>query len=383
MYDRIVASPGQNINLGTEGGVLLLQPPAQAPGQLSLTDLQNRTWHLLREDGPDTGYPAPTTGDFPIQVVTRDLNIALGQFLSQTGLAPKVSERMDVFPVFPVLDYPVPPGLVSLTRVEYTPAGQPTYKLIGKSFEDFDSITGDIISLTTGQPYYYRQVFAGYIRLQPQPTIGNAVGHGIGSFAFTGTPTMGEIITVTLQNPPSAPIVVPTYTVTGSDTLSSIAQNVSAKINTTAAVQGINAFLSPTGFSVNQVTLTGLNAPGTQITFSVTITGGSTMIVTPTGTNNLQPNGDTMTFYYTSLGNFMRNPGDTPGIPPQFQMALCYRVLMDYWRRKQDLNQAKEYERMYKDHVREARGLEWDAERSTQPTAAGVDDDFYGTGLYT
>lgn len=379
MYNKIVAAPGVELELGgPEGGVLLLGPPGQAAGQLTLEDLQNRTWHLLREDGPDTGYPAPTTGDFPIQVVTRDLNIALGQFISQTGLAPKVSERMDTFPVFPVLDYPVPPGCAAISRIEYTPAGGQTYKLIGKSFEDFDTFTGDIVSTTSGNPYYYRQMYAGYIRLQPQPTIGNAVGPGIGSFSFSGAPSPGDHILVTLTNPPQAPIVVGPYIVLSTDTLTSITANVANLINSSGAVQGVTAFLSPAQIASTQVSLTAINAPGTQITFEVDVTG--TTVVSPTGTNALQPNGDTITFYYTSLGTVMINKGDTPGIPPQFQMAICYRVLMDYWRVKQDFNQAKEYERMYKEHVREARGLEWDAERSTQPTIAGTNDDFDGVG---
>ncbi len=87
MFDRIVAAPGQLLDLGLpEGGVL--KYVSAAPGAMSLTDLCNRTWHLLREDGPDTGASIPTTGDFNVTVVQRDLNIALAQFISETGIAP-------------------------------------------------------------------------------------------------------------------------------------------------------------------------------------------------------------------------------------------------------------------------------------------------------
>src|SRR5580700_4301355 len=110
-YNRLVAAPGNPLELGASGGELLLNPPAQIAGQMTRTDMENRVWHLLREPGPDTGYPAPTTGDYVQSVVDRDLNIALAQFISQTGLAPKISEVQRTFPVFPVLDYPLPPDL--------------------------------------------------------------------------------------------------------------------------------------------------------------------------------------------------------------------------------------------------------------------------------
>jgi hypothetical protein len=104
------------------------------------------------------------------------------------------------------------------------------------------------------------------------------------------------------------------------------------------------------------------------------------MTVTPSVPATLSPQGDIMTFYYTSSGNMLLLPDDTPGIPPQFHMALVYRVLMDYWRRKQDLSMAKEYERMYRDAVLEAKKLELDTERETQFTIAGVDDsELFGT----
>lgn len=259
-YNRIVAAPGQNINLGTEGGSLLLGPPGAAPGAMSLTDLQNRTWHLLREDGPDTGYAAPTTGDFPIQVVTRDLNIAFADFISQTGIAPGLVERMDTFAVFAGEDCPVPPGLQSITQIEYNPAGGQTYYLQPKSLAEFVSATGGIIPPTIGQPRYFREPFAGYIRLQPAPGAGQATA-------------------------------------------------------------------------------------------------------------------DTMTWYYTAVGNLLVNPGDTPAMPPQFHMALVYRVLADYWDRKQDATQADRYMKKFDLAVARGKAFTFDSNRASQPTTAGDDYD--------
>lgn len=374
MYNRIVAAPGQNLLLGTEGGKLLLQPPAHAPGAMSLTDLQNRTWHLLREDGPDTGFAPPTTGDFTQSVVTRDLNIALGQFISETGLAPDVCDRMQTFPVYAVMDYPVPPDLVSLTKIDYNPAGSDTYSLIGYSMEEFERVTGGVIPQTGGQPRYYRQPFAGYIRLQPAPTQGNAVGPGIGTIAILGTPIAGQEVTATITNGDTVVTTLP-YTVQNTDTPSTIATGLSNAINTSAAVTGAGSFLAPTSTAANVVQITALAAPGTQITIVGAITGTGASVV-PNAAVNLSPNGDTMTFYYSSLGSVLVNPGDTPGIPPMFHMALVYRVLMDYWRRKQDLGQAKEYERMYGVAVVKAKSYTFDSNRATQPTIAG--EETYG-----
>ncbi len=341
---------------------------------MSLTDLQNRTWHLLREPGPDTGYSAPTTGDFQIQVVTRDLNIAFADFLSQTGIAPGLVERQDTFPVFPLLDHPVPPGLQSIARIEYTPAGQSTYTLEGKSFQEFDSYTGGWTSnVTGGNPTVYRQPFAGYIRLQPQPGPANAVGPGIGYITFSGVPSVGQQIVVTLTNPPASPVTVPAYTVTASDTLSSVAFNVSTLMNNSAAVVGMSAFLSTTGTSQNQIQLNAINAPGTQITFAVTLTG-STMIVNPVGVTSLSPTGDTMTWYYTATGNLLVNPGDTPAIPPQFHMALVYRVLADYYLIKQDFNQGAMYTKKFELAVAKGKAYTFDSNRATQPTIASEED---------
>lgn len=373
MYDRIVAAPGQALELGgPEGGQLLVQPAA--PGAMSLTDMQNRTWHLLREDGPDTGFAAPTTGDFVQSVVTRDLNIALGQLISETGLAPALSDRMDTFPVFPVLDYPLPPALVALARVEYKPAGSYTYKLEALSMEEFDSVTGGILPPTTGQPRYYRVPYAGYIRLQPQPSQGNAVGPGTGSLTIASAPVAGQQVTATIVNGSTTVTTIP-YVVLSTDTTSTIATALSSAINKSAAVTGGSAFLSPTSTSANVVTITALQAPGTAITIQGAITGNGATIA-PTSATNLSPTGDTITFYYTSLGTVLVNGGDSPGIPPQFHMAPVYRVLSDYWERKSDPGQSDRYLKKYDLMVKRAKAYVFDSQRSTQPTIAGDDIEY-------
>lgn len=342
---------------------------------MSLTDMQNRTWHLLREPGPDTGYTAPTTGDFNITVVTRDLNIALAQFISQTGCAPNISDRMDAFPVFPVLDYPVPPGLVSITRIEYTPAGQQTYTLVGMSFSEFEDALGLVLPNTTGQPYIYREPFGGYIRLQPQPSAGNAAGPGVGTITIVGALT-GQTVTATLQNgPTSTPVTTLPFVVQASDTTTSVAAKLATAIGVSSACVGTTAFLAVPGLTSNSLTLTALIAPGTTITYLATITGSG--VVTPTAATTLSPNGDVMTFYYSSLGTTLINPGDVPGIPPQFHMAMVYRVLMDYWARKQDMEQSKHYQDMFAAEVARGKAYVFDSNRATQETIAG-DESPYG-----
>lgn len=346
---------------------------------MTRTDMENRVWHLLREPGPDTGNPAPQTGDYAQEVVDRDLNIALSQFLSQTGWAPKLSEKFLDFPVYPGLDYPLPPDVQALNRIDYTIAGQTPYKLIPLNWEDFDRKLGDQIPASTGNPYYYRVPFAGYIRLQPQPTEANFLGPGVGTLTVGNQPNVGDQVWATLINPTFPPVVTQKYTVVATDTLSTIASQLARLINISAAVQGPNQFLQPASINQNQVTFNAITAPGTGITYFGNVTS-ATLTVTPASAVNLSPQGDIMTFYYTSSGDLMLLPNDTPGIPPQYHMALVYRVLMDYWRRKQALDMAREYERMYKDAVLEAKKLELDSERETQFTIAGVDDsELYGT----
>jgi len=221
--------------------------------------------------------------------------------------------------------------------------------------------------------------FAGYIRLQPQPTQANFLGPGLATIVLGGAPTVGDQVWVTTQQPGFAPVVTAHVTVVSTDTLSTIANKLATVINVTSAVQGPSKYLQPASVLNNQVTFNAITAPGTGITYFATTTS-VTMTASPPSATNLSPQGDIMTFYYTSTGDMMLYPGDTPGIPPQFHMALVYRVLMDYWRRKNDLNMSRDYERMYKDAVLEGKKLELDANRQTQFTIAGVDDsELYGT----
>lgn len=339
---------------------------------MNFLTMQSRVWHLLREDGPDTGYPVPTSGDFPVQVVGRDLNIGLAQFISQTGIAPAICERMDILPVFPVLDQPVPPGLVGLTRIEYTPFGQQTYKLEGYGMQEFDNAIGDVLPNDTGKPRIFRAPFAGYCRFQPMPGPGNAVGPGIGTFTLTGVPSVGQQIFATLINGSNV-VTTGSYSVISTDTLATVAQKLANLIAVSAACVGINAFLYPPAASgANQVNMTSLNSPGTQITYAATLTG-STMVVTPTTATAMSPTGDTVTWYYSSLGTLLVNNGDTPGIPPQFHMAPVYRVLMDYWARKSDMGQSKHYFDMFALEVKRGKDYIFDLNQATQDTLAGGD----------
>jgi len=371
-YNRLVVAPGEALDLGSEGGVLLLNPPAQVPGAMALTDLQNRTWHLLRERGPDTGWPAPTTGDFNITVVTRDLNIALAQFISETGISPSLTEKVWNCPVFPLLDYPVPPDLVSLMRVEYTPSNEPTYKLVGLSQEEFDNVTGNQLYNEVGQPYYYRRPFAGYIRLQPQPGFGQYVGPGTGTIIVSGTPTAGQTVTATLSNGYVSYTTQP-YTVLNTDTPVTIASALASLINQSGAVVGVNAFYAPCSAINNQITLTAASTPGTALTYYCTVGGVGSLIVSPSQKTNLTPNGDVITFFGSTLGTILADPGDTPNIPPMYHMALVYRVLGDYWERKQDATQSDRYMKKYAAAVQQAKAFKYDVDQSSQ-FGTGYDD---------
>lgn len=385
-WNRLVAAPGQAILLGgPEGGRLLLQPPAQIAGQMTLADMQNRTWMLLREPGPDTGQAPPITGDFTAPTIQRDLNIALGQFISEAGIAPDISDRMDVFPVFPILDYPVPPGMQALDRIEYTPYGMGTYKLQGYSFEEFDSKTGEYIpEIMTGQPWWYRKPFAGYIRLQPQPGLGQAVGPGAGTLTIVGNIAPGQAISATINAPGNASVVTMPYTATVTDSAATMAVQLSNAINVSNAVIGPSPSISPTSPTANQVTLNSLTLPGTSIYYSGSLTGTGATIA-PATLTPFAPTGDTMTFYYSSTGDTLSNAGDTPGIPAIFHMALVYKVLSDYWLVKQDDDKAEKYLKRYDRAVKMAHQYTFDINRATQDTIAGDDDsgwNMYGPGIW-
>jgi hypothetical protein len=246
--------------------------------------------------------------------------------------------------------------------------------------QEFDQITGGIVPNDMGQPYYYRQPWAGYVRLTPQPTIGNAIGPGIGTITISGAPAVGNVYTATLVNP-GTPAVTASYTVTSTDTLSTIAYALASAINVSAAVTGSGtAFLQPVSAVANTINLTAILAPGTLITYCCVVTGsGGT--VSPTAPTTLSPNGDTITFYYSSLGTLLVYQNDVPGIPPQYHIALVYRVLADYWDRKKDPAQAKSYLAKYLASVKMAKQYQFDLDRATQPTLGGdLDDNGYILG---
>ena len=381
-FNNIIISPGNRLLLGDpEGGKLIMQPTGLAAGQMSRTDLENRVWSLLREPGPDQGYPPPQFGDFAQSVLDRDLNIALAQFISATGIAPALSERRVDLPVLvvPNGDYPVPPDLVSLTRIEYTPQGQQLYKLIGLDMNAWDDAFGFVQNPDTGQPFYYRKPYAGYVRLQPIPSLGNAVGAGYGQITFSGGVTPGQQITVTLWNGVGPTVTTPAYTVLPTDSLATVAFAVSSLINVSAAVVGASAYYAPSSPVQNTISLTSLQAPGTSLSYYVTVTGAGALLAGPGSSTYLSPGGDIISFYYTSLGTIMSYPGDTPGIPPQFHMALAYRVLADYWKIKQDFNQSQQYALEFQAAVKEAKAYTFDSDQSMQSTI-GDDDSAHWTG---
>jgi hypothetical protein len=316
-----------------------------------------------------------------MSVVQRDLNIWLGRFIGETGLASDVSDRQVTVPVFAGMDSPVPPDMQALYGIDYNPAGQTTFPLDSVNMKEWNAYCAGITG-SVGQPSAFREPFAGYIRLFPQPSAGNALGPGIGTVTFNGTPDAGDTVQITITNTPNAPVVVPVYVVLAGDTLSSIAQAVANLVNASNAVVGPSAFLQPCGTSSNSFQLTAINPPGTQITYLTTVTSSdSELTVVPNGSANLEPNGDTMTFYYSSTGKWLMYPGDTTQIPPQLQMALVHGVLSEYWPRKGDAKQGEYYLSLYDRAVKMAKELGWNVRRSGPQTLAGFgyDNDFdYG-----
>jgi hypothetical protein len=376
VFQQLVWAPGEPIRWDdVNGGIIELAPPAQPAGEMTFAQLQSKVWHLLREPGPDTGDPIPTTGDFPQAVVQRDLNLMLAQFISATGLAPTISDKQVTVGVFPVLDMPLPPDYQSITNIDYTPAGGTTYSLLATSFSEWNAYYSGTTAIT-GIPERYRQPWAGYVRLWPQPGPGQAFGPGIGTVTFSGIPDAGDTVQITITNSPNAAVVVPTYTVLSSDSLASIAQAVANLIAVSSCCVGGTAFLAVPTVSGASFQLTALVAPGTQISFLTTVvTSDSELSVTPNGLAYLQPNGDTMTFYYSSTGTLMNDPNDSPGIPVQFHVALVYGVLADYWLRKQDPDGlARIFKTRFDEAVGQAKRMEWDSDRATAPTGASFDD---------
>ena len=113
-------------------------------------------------------------------------------------------------------------------------------------------VTGGYNTNTTGQPFYYRQPFAGYIRLQPAPSIGNAVARR--RLSHVNNPAVGQALTVYMTPASGAGTVTATYVCVAGDTPSTVAFNITNNINLTSAVTGINAFLAPAGAAANVVT---------------------------------------------------------------------------------------------------------------------------------
>jgi hypothetical protein len=265
--------------------------------------------------------------------------------------------------------------------VEYTQAGQQPYTMIGLSFSDWTLKFGTVQpTMPQGNPYYYRQPYAGYMRLLPTPTQGNYLGPGLGYITVSGSPTVGQTITATLRNPGFTAITTLPYTVLSSDTPSTIANELATNINASAACTGSTAFLQSPSVNQNVLSLSAITPPGTSITFYATITGvGAT--VAPTIATTLSPNGDIMTFYYTSSGTTLTFLGDTCGLPPHLHMAPVYRVLADYWLVKENPAMAKAYLDRYDIMVKNGKSFTFDTNRSTQPTIAGSTyDDALGLG---
>lgn len=345
---------------------------------MTLFDMQCRIWHLLREPGPDTGFLPPVVGDYNMAVVQRDLNIWLGRLVGETGLAPDVSDRQVTVPVFAGMDYPVPPDMQSLYGIDYTPAGQQTFPLISVNMREWNAYCADI-TLSVGQPSAFREPFAGYVRLFPQPSQGQAFGPGVGLVTLSGTPDAGDQVQITIQNNPNAPVIVPAYTATAGDTTSTIAQAVANLIAASNCCVGPSAFLQPPSVSDSSFQLTAINPPGTQISYITTVTTSDNELqVTPNGLAYLQPNGDTMTFYYSSTGKYLTYPGDTTQLPPQMQMGLVHGLLSEYWPRKGDAAQGKYYGDLYDRAIKMGKELGWNVRRSGPQTIAGFgyDDDF-------
>ena len=146
---------------------------------LSLANLLNLHLFLGREDGvnadPTQVPTVAANGTFNNTLMTLMLNNAIKVFLARTGQAPELSDRIFSAPITAGLDYALPSDLTSLARIEYSigGAGPPRF-LRGLDFTAFDNETSGGLAVTsTGYPFFYREPFAGKIRLWPQPAAGN------------------------------------------------------------------------------------------------------------------------------------------------------------------------------------------------------------------
>lgn len=352
---------------------------ATIPGAMSVYDIQSRVLHLLREPGPDTNGTGvvPLVGDFPAATLLRDMNIWLGTFIGDAGVAPAITDKIVTLPIVAGLDYVLPVDLEALARIEYTPSGGQTYPLIGYAMNEWDNVTGNLLPADVGEPTIYREPFAGAVRLSPQPGPGNA-GVASGSYLISGVQA-GDTISLQLVNG-ATHITIGPYTVQANDTIATVASALVALINASAAVAAGSPFLSTAqATSGGAISIAALAAgiAGDSITYAASTTGSVNTKISPLVATNLANGGtaDTITIYYSSNGAILVNPTDVPGIPAEFHVAIMYGMLTDYWPRKNDNGKAKLYMELYEKRVARAKAYIYDTHRSTQPSLAGADDD--------
>ena len=167
------------------------------------------------------------------------------------------------------------------------------------------------------QPLTYRTPYAGYVRLYPQPGPGNAVGPGIGVISLTGAPS---IVDEDVHHRHGRHTNRYHADATRRRTTDTNYDDHRATANAAEPIRrrfpGNGAFLQPSSPISNNLNLTAITPPGTNITYEV-VTTSTTMTATPKHADEpRRPTGDTITFYYSSLGVILVNPGDTPGLPP-------------------------------------------------------------------
>lgn len=362
---------------------------------LTLNMLSNRVLYLLREEtyNQDPSQPPniPSPADFPQAWLTTDLNYAQQLFMSATGWAPRLTEKMVSLPMVAGLDYVLPADLVSLTRIEYqSPAlSANPYKLIERNFDAFDMITSGGFNLgDVGAPTDYRSPFGSQasanvaVRMWPAPTYGNA-GQASGSLVITNVPLAGDTVFAFLSNGISNVTVGP-YVVLATDNIYSIALALSGLINASTAVTGVGAFLQTTftlGSNSIQLASIATNTVGNGYTYRGQTVGQTK--ISPTASTNLSGGGlpDNIILYYTSNGTLMVQGTDFPGIPTHYHGALADYVLSIYWRRKNDpTQQADKYRADWMRQVHEAKAYPLDSDRASTP--AFVDEESVDGGLY-
>lgn len=147
----------------------------------NFAQLCTKVYQLLNEGElvptTDNTFPnPPANSKWPLYLLQNDLNTAQNVYVSATGVAPAIMEKYLVTPVAAGLDYTLPSDLVALTRIEYLVTGQGPFKILQKTFDEFDQITATGYALTdTGYPECFREPFGTpkTIRLFPYPTASN------------------------------------------------------------------------------------------------------------------------------------------------------------------------------------------------------------------